>query len=397
MLQKKSVRDVEVTGKRVFVRVDFNVPIKDGSITDETRILGALPTINYLIEQGAKVILASHLGKPAGNYDKVFSLEAVAKRLEEHLGKKVFFKSTQEVVDDEIIEYTKTMKNGDVVLLENTRFQAGEKKNDPELSKKFAALCDVFVDDAFGSAHRAHASNVGITEFVDNALMGFLMEKELEYLDAKLSKPERPYVAILGGAKVSDKIKVIENFLDKVDRIIIGGAMAYTFLASQGIEIGKSLVEEDQLDYAKNMIEKAKQKNVELLLPVDHLVSEAFENTKPVVTEAEAIPSNMMALDIGPKTIENYKKALKDAKTVVWNGPMGAFEMSNYATGTKEIAKALAESGALSVIGGGDSAAAVTQFGFADQMSHISTGGGASLTLLEGTKLPGVEALTDRS
>ncbi len=395
-MAKKSIRDVSVDNKRVFVRVDFNVPLKDGKITDETRIQGALETINYLIDNNAKVILASHLGKPKGEFKENLVMAPVAKRLSEILGKEVKYISTADVVNDEVIKEVENMKASDVLLLENTRFKAGEEKNCPELSKKFAQLCDIYVDDAFGTVHRAHASNVGITEYVETCVGGFLIDKELEFLEGKLSKPERPFVAILGGAKVSDKIKVIERFLEKVDKLIIGGAMAYTFLKAQGYEIGKSLVEEDQLDYAKEMLEKAQQKDVEILLPIDHLTAPTFEDQKANVTDDENIKEDQMGLDIGPKTVELYEKALDDAKTVVWNGPMGAFEMSNFAQGTRAIAKKLAEIDAITVIGGGDSAAAVTSFGLEDKMSHISTGGGASLKLLEGAKLPGIDALDER-
>lgn len=396
MLNKKSIRDVVVAAKNVFVRVDFNVPIENGVVTDVTRIDGALPTIEYLIEAGARVVLASHLGRPKEAGDPEFTLAPVAKVLSEKLGQDVLFFPKAAIVDDEVMEAFENMLPGQVILLENTRYDEGEEKNDPELAKKFAAMADIFVDDAFGTAHRAHASNVGITEYVEESVAGFLVEKELAFLDNVLEAPVRPFVAILGGAKVSDKIKVIKSLLDKVDKIIISGGMAYTFLKAQGYEIGKSLLEADQLDFARDMVKLAEEKGVELILPVDFAVSSEFANTVAEFTEDENIPVDKMGMDIGPKTIELFNQVLADAKTVIWNGPVGVFEMPNYAVGTRALAETLASIDATTIIGGGDSAAAITQFGLADKMSHISTGGGASLKLLEGAKLPGVEALTDK-
>lgn len=396
MLKKKSLRDVVVAAKNVLVRVDFNVPIDEGRVTDVTRIDGALPTIEYLVEAGAKTVLASHLGRPKEAGDPEFSLAPVAKVLSEKLGQEVLFFPKADIVDDEVMQAWEDMMPGQVMLLENTRYSEGEEKNDPELAKKFAAFADVFVDDAFGTAHRAHASNVGVTELVDESVAGFLVEKELEFLDGALEDPKRPFVAILGGAKVSDKIKVIKSLLDKVDKIIISGGMAYTFLKAKGYEIGTSLLEADQLDFAREMMELAKEKGVELILPIDFAVSHEFANTTATFTEDENIPQDMMGMDIGPKSIELFNQALDDAKTVVWNGPVGVFEMPNYEIGTRAIAEKLAQIDATTIIGGGDSAAAITQFGLADKMSHISTGGGASLKLLEGAKLPGIEALTDK-
>lgn len=396
MLNKKTLRDVVVAGKNVFVRVDFNVPIEHGTVTDVTRIDGALPTIEYLVEAGAKTVLASHLGRPKQAGDPEYSLAPVAKVLSEKLDMEVLFFPKEDIIDDEVMAAFEDMKPGQVMLLENTRYDEGEEKNDPELARKFARFADVFVDDAFGTAHRAHASNVGITEFVDQSVAGFLVEKELDFLDGTLEQPKRPFVAILGGAKVSDKIKVINSLLDKVDKIIISGGMAYTFLKAIGYEIGTSLLEADQLDYARNMIDQAKEKGVELILPVDFAVSKEFANTEAVMTDDENIPEDMMGMDIGPKSIELFNQALADARTVVWNGPVGVFEMPNYAVGTRAVADTLAKLDAITIIGGGDSAAAITQFGLAENMSHISTGGGASLKLLEGAKLPGIEALTDK-
>ncbi|HHT21520.1 MAG TPA: phosphoglycerate kinase [Tissierellia bacterium] len=396
MLKKKSLRDAVVAAKNVLVRVDFNVPIDQGKVTDVTRIDGALPTIEYLVEAGAKTVLASHLGRPKQAGDPEFSLAPVAEVLSEKLGQEVLFFPKASIVDDEVMQAWEDMKPGQVMLLENTRYDEGEEKNDPALAKKFAAFADVFVDDAFGTAHRAHASNVGVTDYVEEAVAGFLVEKELEFLDGALEEPKRPFVAILGGAKVSDKIKVIKSLLDKVDKIIISGGMAYTFLKAKGYDIGTSLLEADQMDFARDMMALAEEKGVELILPVDFAVSQEFANTTPIMTDDENIPAGMMGMDIGPKSIELFSRALEDAKTVVWNGPVGVFELPNYATGTKAIAEKLAMIDATTVIGGGDSAAAITQFGLADKMSHISTGGGASLKLLEGAKLPGIEALSDK-
>lgn len=396
MLKKKTLRDVVVAAKNVFVRVDFNVPIENGVVRDMTRIDGALPTIEYLVEAGAKTVLASHLGRPKQAGDPEFSLAPVAEALSQKLGQTVLFFAKPDIIDDEVRQAWEDMLPGQVMLLENTRYDAGEEKNDPELAKKFASLADVFVDDAFGTAHRAHASNVGITDYVEESVAGFLVEKELEFLDNALDNPARPFVAILGGAKVSDKIKVIKSLLDKVDKIIISGGMAYTFLKAQGYEIGQSLLEADQMAFARDMVQLAKDKGVELILPVDFAISREFANTTAEFTDDQNIPDDMMGMDIGPKSIELFQNVLADAKTVVWNGPVGVFEMPNYAIGTRAVADALAGIDAITIIGGGDSAAAITEFGLADKMSHISTGGGASLKLLEGAKLPGIEALDDK-
>ena len=388
---KKTIEDIDVKGKRVLVRCDFNVPLKDGVITDENRLNGALPTINYLINNGAKVILCSHLGKDASK-----SLAPVAKRLSEMLNKEVVFARDEEVVGANARAAVEAMKDGDVVLLENTRCRKEETKNIEEFSKELASLADIFVNDAFGTAHRAHCSTVGVTKFVDTAVCGYLIQKELKFLGEAVNNPVRPFVAILGGAKVSDKIAVINNLLEKVDTLIIGGGMAYTFLKAQGYEVGSSLVEADRIDYAKEMIEKAAAKGVKFLLPVDHRVATEFKDVEPVITEDQNIPAGSMGLDIGPKTEILYADAIKDAKTVIWNGPMGVFEFENFNKGTIAVAKAMADADATTVIGGGDSAAAVNILGFGDKMTHISTGGGASLEFLEGKALPGIEALNNK-
>ena len=387
---KKTIEDIEVSGKKVLVRCDFNVPLKDGVITDENRLVGALPTIKYLTEKGAKVILCSHLGKDASK-----SLAPVATRLSEMLQKEVVFARDEEVVGENAKKAVADMKDGDIVLLENTRCRKEESKNIPEFSKELASLADVFVNDAFGTAHRAHCSTVGVTDYLDTAVCGYLIQKELKFLGNAVENPVRPFVAILGGAKVSDKIAVINNLLDKVNTIIIGGGMAYTFLKAQGYEIGTSLVEEDRLDYAKEMVAKAEEKGVKFLLPVDHRVAAEFKDVEAVVTEDQNIPAGSMGLDIGPKTETLYADAVKDAKTVIWNGPMGVFEFENYNKGTIAVAKAMADADATTIIGGGDSAAAVNILGFGDKMTHISTGGGASLEFLEGKVLPGIAALND--
>ena len=380
---KKTIEDVQVNGKRVLVRCDFNVPLKDGVITDENRLVGALPTIKYLVENGAKVILCSHLGKDASK-----TLAPVAVRLSEMLGKEVVGENARKAVAD--------MKDGDVVLLENTRCRKEETKNGEELSKELASLCDIYVNDAFGTAHRAHSSTEGVTKFVDTAVCGYLIQKELKFLGEAVNNPVRPFVAILGGSKVSDKIAVINNLLEKVDTIIIGGGMAYTFLKAQGYEIGTSLCEDDRLDYAKEMIAKAEANGVRFLLPVDHRIASEFKDVEATVTEDQNIPAGFMGLDIGPKTEALYADAIKDAKTVIWNGPMGVFEFENFNKGTIAVAKAMADADATTVIGGGDSAAAVNILGFGDKMTHISTGGGASLEFLEGKTLPGIAALNDK-
>ena len=400
-LNKKSMDDINVKGLRVLVRCDFNVPLKEGKITDENRLVAALPTIKKLINDGGKVILCSHLGKPKGEPKPELSLAPVAKRLSELLGKEVKFAADPEVVGPNAKAAVAAMKDGDVVLLENTRYRAEETKNGEAFSKDLASLCDVFVDDAFGTAHRAHCSNVGVTQFVKTSVVGYLMQKEIDFLGKAVEEPVRPFVAILGGAKVADKLNVIANLLEKCDTLIIGGGMAYTFLKAQGKEIGTSLVDETKLDYCKEMMDKAKSLGKTLLLPVDTAVVSEFPNPIDAPVEAEyvsvdAIPANKMGVDIGPETCRLYSEAVKNAKTVVWNGPMGIFENPTLAAGTIAVAKALAETDATTVIGGGDSAAAVNQLGFGDKMTHISTGGGASLEFLEGKELPGVAAANDR-
>ncbi len=397
MLNKKSVDDINVKGKRVLVRCDFNVPLQDGKITDENRLVAALPTIKKLINDGGKVILCSHLGKPKGEPKPELSLAPVAVRLSELLGQEVKFAADPEVVGENAKAAVAAMKDGDVVLLENTRYRKEETKNVDTFSEELASLCDVFVNDAFGTAHRAHCSNVGVTKYVDTAVVGYLMQKEIDYLGNAVNNPVRPLVAILGGSKVSSKISVINNLLDKVDTLIIGGGMAYTFMKANGEEIGTSLVEDDYLDYAKEMEAKAAEKGVKFLIPVDTVVAKEFKNDSPSrVAERGDIQPDEMGLDIGPKTRELFADAVKDAKTVVWNGPMGVFEMPNFAEGTIAVAKALAEIDGTTIIGGGDSAAAVNILGFGDKMSHISTGGGASMEFLEGKELPGVVAANDK-
>lgn len=397
MLNKKSVDDINVKGKRVLVRCDFNVPLQDGKITDENRLVAALPTIKKLIADGGKVILCSHLGKPKGEPKPELSLRPVAVRLQELLGQDVKFAADPEVVGENAKAAVEAMKDGEVVLLENTRYRAEETKNGEAFSKDLASLADIFVNDAFGTAHRAHCSNVGVTEFVDTAVVGYLMQKEIDFLGNAVNKPERPFVAILGGAKVSSKISVINNLLEKVDTLMIGGGMAYTFMAALGEEVGNSLLEEDYKQYALDMIKKAEEKGVSLLIPIDTVIADDFSNDANIKTVGRGeIPAGWEGLDIGPKSQELFANALKDAKTVVWNGPMGAFEMSNYAAGTVAVAKAMAEIDATTIIGGGDSAAAVNQLGFGDKMTHISTGGGASLEFLEGKELPGVAAANNK-
>lgn len=397
MLNKKSVDDINVKGKRVLVRCDFNVPLQEGKITDENRLVAALPTIKKLINDGGKVILCSHLGKPKGEPKPELSLAPVAVRLSELLGQEVKFAADPEVVGPNAKAAVAAMKDGDVVLLENTRYRKEETKNEEAFSKDLASLADVFVNDAFGTAHRAHCSNVGVTKYVDTAVVGYLMQKEIDFLGNAVNDPKRPFVAILGGSKVSSKISVINNLLDKVDTLIIGGGMAYTFMKAMGEEVGKSLLEEDYLDYAREMMEKAEKKGVKLLIPVDTVVAKEFSNDAEFKTVKRGqIEPEWEGLDIGEETRKLYADAIKDAKTVVWNGPMGVFEMSNFAAGTIAVAKALAEIDATTIIGGGDSAAAVNQLGFGDKMTHISTGGGASLEFLEGKELPGVAAANDK-
>ncbi len=398
MLNKKSVDDINVKGQRVLVRCDFNVPLQDGKITDENRLVAALPTIKKLIADGGKVILCSHLGKPKGEPKPELSLAPVAARLTELLGQDVKFAPDASVVGDNARAAVEAMKDGEVVLLENTRYRKEETKNEEAFSKDLASLADVFVNDAFGTAHRAHCSNVGVTQYVDTAVVGYLMQKEIDFLGNAVNNPERPFVAILGGAKVSSKISVINNLLDKVDTLIIGGGMAYTFMAAHGEEVGKSLLEEDYKQYALDMEKKAEEKGVKLLIPIDTVVADDFSNDANYKTAGRGeIPADMEGLDIGPETSKLFADAIKGAKTVVWNGPMGCFEMPNFAKGTIEVAKAMAElDGATTIIGGGDSAAAVNQLGFGDKMTHISTGGGASLEFLEGKDLPGVAAANDK-
>lgn len=400
-LSKKNVEDLQVAGQRVLVRCDFNVPLKNGVITDENRIVAALPTIQYLIDQGAKVILCSHLGKPKGEPKPEFSLAPVAKRLAELLGKPVVFAADDNVVGENAKKAVAAMKDGDVVLLENTRYRAEETKNGEAFSKELASLCELFVNDAFGAAHRAHCSTVGVASFVKESANGYLMAKEIQFLGAAVENPVRPFVTILGGAKVADKLNVIENLLNKADTLIIGGGMAYTFLAAKGYGVGTSLLDEEKIDYCRKMLARAEEKGVKLLLPVDCVVAAEFPNPidaeiETTVVAADAIPADKMGLDIGPKTAELFAGEVKNAKTVVWNGPMGVFENPVLAKGTIAVAKALAETDAMTIIGGGDSAAAVNTLGYGDKMSHISTGGGASLEFLEGKELPGIAAMSDK-
>ena len=400
-LNKKSVDDINVKGLRVLCRCDFNVPLKEGKITDENRLVAALPTIKKLVADGGKVILCSHLGKPKGEPKPELSLAPVAARLTELLGQEVKFAADNEVVGPNAKAAVEAMKDGDIILLENTRYRAEETKNGEAFSKDLASLCDVFVNDAFGTAHRAHCSNVGVAELVDTAVVGYLMQKEIDFLGNAVENPVRPFVAILGGAKVADKLNVISNLLEKCDTLIIGGGMAYTFLKAQGKEIGKSLVDDSKLDYCKEMMDKAKSLGKELLLPVDTTIAASFPDPidGPIEVSnvsADAIPADMEGLDIRTETAKLYADAVKNAKTVVWNGPMGVFENPTLAAGTIAVAKSLAETDATTIIGGGDSAAAVNQLGFGDKMSHISTGGGASLEFLEGKELPGVAAANDK-
>ena len=432
MYNKKSIEDIIVKGKKVLVRCDFNVPLKDGEITSDKRIVGALPTIKYLLDNGAKVILCSHMGKPHGIFTegfglnkkekakiaelpeaeqaaakaemlkkalegdaKKFTLKPVADRLNEYLGGKVTFAT--DIIGDDAKAKIAVLKEGEAVLLENVRFDARETKNDETLSKEFASLCDIYVNDAFGSAHRAHCSTAGVTDYVDTCVCGYLIQKEITIMGKALSDPKRPFVSILGGAKVSDKIGVINNLIEKVDTLVIGGGMAYTFLRALGNDIGTSICEEDKLDLALELLDKAKAKGVNFLLPVDNRIGKEYdENTECKIVKSTDIPADWMGLDIGPETSELFANAVKGAGTVVWNGPMGVSEWKNFAAGTESVAKAVAESGAISIIGGGDSAAAVEKLGYADKMTHISTGGGASLELLEGKVLPGIACLNDK-
>ena len=398
MLNKKTIEDINVAGKKVLVRCDFNVPLQDGVITDENRLVGALPTIKYLIAQGAKVILCSHLGKPKGEPKPELSLAPVAKRLSEMLGQEVVFAADTNVVGENAKAAVSNMKDGDVVLLENTRYRKEETKNEENFSKELASLAEIFVNDAFGTAHRAHCSTVGAGQFLEERACGYLIQKELKFLGEAVANPVRPFTAILGGAKVSDKINVINQLLDRVDNLIIGGGMAYTFLKSQGYEIGDSLLEADKVDYAKEMIEKAEAKGVKLYLPVDFKTADRFAaDAEVAITEDQNIADGYQGLDIGPKTVEKFVDVVNNSKTIVWNGPMGVFEFEAFAGGTLAIAKAMAAlEDATTVIGGGDSAAAVNQLGFGDKMTHVSTGGGASLEFLEGKELPGIAALDNK-
>lgn len=393
-MNKKTLQDLDVKGKKVFCRVDFNVPMKDGEVTDDTRIKAALPTVSYLSEQGAIVILASHLGRPKGQVVEDLRLDPVAKRLSDLIGKDVI--KTDAVYGKEVNEALSQISDGDILLIENVRFEAGEERNDPQISQRFAAMADFYVNDAFGAAHRAHASTVGVAEKLP-AAAGYLMQKEIDVLGKALENPERPFTAIIGGAKVKDKINVIDNLLDKVDNLIVGGGLAYTFIKAQGHEIGKSLLEEDKIDLAKEFMKKAEEKGVNFVLPVDAVVADDFSETADTkIVSIDQIPSDWEALDIGPETREKYSQIVADSKLIIWNGPMGVFEINAFAGGTKSVAEALANTEGYSIIGGGDSAAAVEKFGFAEEMDHVSTGGGASLEFMEGKVLPGVQALDDK-
>ncbi len=395
-MNKKTVKDIDLKGKKVFVRCDFNVPLDEqGNITDNRRIVGALPTIKYLLEQNCKIILSSHLGRPKGEFKKEFSLEPVAKELSKLLGKEI--KLAKDVTGESAKELTQNMKEQEIVLLENVRFDAREEKNDESLSKEFADMAEVFVNDAFGTAHRAHSSTAGVANYLP-AVSGFLIEKELNFLGSALENPKRPFVAILGGKKVSDKIGVIDSLLEKVDTLMIGGGMAYTFFKSMGYNVGDSICEEDKLDLAESLIKKAKDKNVKLVLPVDNVIADEFSpDANSKVIDSDEIPDGWEGLDIGPKTVELFKKELQNAKTIIWNGPVGLSEYEKFANGTRELAKALASlEDSITIIGGGDSAAAIEKMGLSDKMTHISTGGGASLEFLEGKKLPGIECLQDK-
>jgi len=395
MMNKKTIEDIDVKGKKVIVRVDFNVPLDENrKITDHKRIVGALPTIKYLVEHGAKTILVSHLGRPKEGFEEKYSMAPTAVRLGELLGKEVIM--AKDVIGPDAKAKAAALKEGEVLMLENVRFHKEETKNDPAFAKELASMAEIYVNDAFGTAHRAHASTAGLADYLP-AVCGYLIQKEIEVMGKALSNPERPFVAILGGAKVSDKIGVIENLIDKVDTLIIGGGMAYTFFKAKGYSIGTSLCEDDKVELAKSLMDKAEKKGVKLLLPVDNVVGKEFSNdTERKTVPSDQIPDGWMGMDIGEETIKLYSEAIKNAKTVVWNGPMGVFEFSNFANGTREVARAVAESGAISIIGGGDSAAAIEQLGFADKITHISTGGGASLEFLEGKVLPGIDVLMDK-
>ncbi|MGI5959070.1 MAG: phosphoglycerate kinase [Massiliimalia sp.] len=393
-LNKKSIEDIDVAGKRVLARCDFNVPLKDGVITNDKRIVAALPTIKYLLDHNAKLILCSHLGRPKGEFKPEFSLAPVAKRLSELLGKEVVM--AKDVIGEDAKAKAAALKDGEVLLLENVRYHKEETDNDPAFAKELASMADIYVNDAFGACHRAHASTAGVAAYLP-AVCGYLMQKEIAFIGGTLEDPQRPFVAILGGAKVSDKIGVITNLLDKVDTLIVGGGMAYTFMKAKGYCIGESICEDDKVELATSIMKKAEEKGVNFLIPVDNRISDKFaEDANYQDIDSDSIPEGWMGMDIGPKTIEMFCNAVKDAKTVIWNGPMGVFEFANFANGTLAVAKAVADSDAISVIGGGDSVAAVTKLGFADKMSHISTGGGASLEYMEGKKLPGIECLNSK-
>jgi len=393
---KKTVKDIDLKGKKVIVRCDFNVPLKEGVITDDTRITAAMPTIEYMVAEGAAVILMSHLGRPEGEANPKYTLKPVADRLSELLGKKVIFAQSDVVVDDEVKAKAAALGGGEVMLLENVRFRKEETKNGAEFAKELASLADIFVNDAFGTAHRAHSSTAGVADYLP-AVSGFLIEKEVKFLGSAVEDPKRPFVAIMGGAKVGDKISVIENLLKKVDTLIIGGGMAYTFYKSMGLEIGTSILDADSIELAAELLKKAEAQGVNMIIPVDVVCAKEFKNeTETLVCSREEMPADMMGMDIGPKTVELYKAEIAKAATIVWNGPMGVFEMENFAKGTLAVAEALAESDAITVIGGGDSAAAVEQFGLGDKMTHISTGGGASLEFLEGKVLPGIAVIQDK-
>lgn len=396
MINKKTLKDMDVNNKRVLVRVDYNVPInKEGQITDDIRIKSSLPTIEYLLEKGASIILMSHLGRPKGEAKEEFSLRLVADRLSELLNRDVIFSNDENVVSDRVKAEAQALKQGQVMLLQNTRYRKEEEKNGEDFAKDLASLADIYINDAFGTSHRAHASNVGVSKFLPSAL-GFLVEKEVSIMGKALDAPERPFVAILGGAKVSDKIGVIENLINKVDAIIIGGGMAFTFLKAKGYEVGTSLLEEDKIDLARELMDKAKEKGVALVLPIDLVVAKEFKNdTNFKTVKADEMPNDMMGLDIGEETISLFSDVIKEAKTIIWNGPMGVFEMDNFNKGTYAIAKAMVASGATTIVGGGDSASAVEKAGLADKISHVSTGGGASLELLEGKVLPGIDAISE--
>ncbi len=395
-MNKKTIKDVDLKGKKVFVRCDFNVPMDENqNITNNTRIVAALPTIQYLLEQNCKIILSSHLGRPKGEFKQEFSLKPVAKELSKLLGKPVIM--AEDVIGEDAMQKAQNLKEGEILLLENVRFHNEETENDPEFSKKLASMAELFVNDAFGTAHRAHSSTTGIAEYLP-AVSGFLMEKEIQFLGNAIENPERPFIAILGGAKVSDKIGVIENLLDKVDTLLIGGGMAYTFIKAQGYEVGNSICELDKLELANHLIEKAKEKGVKLLLPIDtKIAKEATEDTESKTVKCTEIPADWEGFDVGEETIEKFKEEIKKAKTIVWNGPLGLFEVNQFAIGTNEIAKAVAEADATTIVGGGDSISAIKKAGVQDKITHISTGGGASLEFLEGKKLPGIEALMDKN